>query len=486
MNKEIGILYASFEAAPFIKTGGLGDVSGTLPQALKRAGCDARVVLPKLACIPQEYRDRMEHVTEFNVPLGWRSQYCGLERLEHKGIIHYFLDNEYYFKREAPYGYFDDGERMAFFSKAVTECIQHLPDFRCDVLHCNDWHTALSPVFLRELYRGLPVYERIKTVFTIHNVRFQGQFSDFVLGDVLGLEGIAAAEEQLRCDSGSINYMKGAVSYSDALTTVSPSYAEELKYPFYGEGLDWLFRRRESVMTGILNGIDTDEYDPKTDGMIEKRFSIGRLTGKAACKATLQRELGLEEAPDAPLAVIIGRLTEQKGLALVKRVVDEVLGAGIQLAVLGTGDRDYEDTMRYCAMKHQGRFAARICFDAALSHRMYAGADMLLMPSLFEPCGLAQMIAMRYGTLPVVRETGGLRDSVTPYNQYTGEGTGFGFRNYNAHEMLGALLNGADIFRNNREAWRGLMKNAMSADFSWDRAAKTYAGVYKRLHPELE
>jgi len=477
------VLFAVFEAVPFMKTGGLGDVGGSLPQALCAAGCDARVIMPKFGTIPEKFREKMEHVTDFRVMLGWRNQYCGVEKLEYGGVVYYFLDNEYYFKREKPYGYFDDGERIAFFSKAVVESLRHLPDFPCQILHCNDWHTALAPVFLREFYRGLPECDGVRTVFTVHNIKFQGQYSDFVLGDILGLAGVPAAESQLRCGPDSINYMKGALCYSDALTTVSPTYAEEIRHPFYGEGLDDIFRRRENVLTGILNGIDTEEYDPSKDPAIAARFTADDFSGKSECKSALQRELGLAEDADRPLAVMIGRLTEQKGLDLVERVMNEAVAAGVQVAVLGTGDSKYEDAFRYFAWKYSGSVAACICFNAALSHRMYAGADMLLMPSLFEPCGLSQMIAMRYGTLPVVRETGGLKDSVAPYNRFTGEGDGFSFTNYNAHEMLGTLTAAADVYRGSRPAWEKLMKNAMTADFSWTGAAKKYRAIYEGLCP---
>ena len=488
MKKKINVLYAAFEAVPFIKTGGLGDVAGTLPGALKKAGCNVRVMLPKLQSIPQAYRDKMVRVTEFSVPLGWRNLSCGIEKLEHNGVIHYFIENEYYFMRENPYGYYDDGERMAFFAKAVTESLLHLPRFKCDVLHCNDWHTALSPVFLREFYKAAPLYDHVKTVFTVHNIKFQGEYSDFMLGDVLGFSGIDAAENQLRSGAGAINYMKGALSYSDVLTTVSPSYAEELKDPFYGEGLDGVFRHRGDALVGILNGIDVKGYNPATDEVIEANFSLKDLSGKARCKAALQKELGLKEDAEIPLVIMIGRLTEQKGLELVKRVLKEILSAGVQMAVLGTGDKPYEEMMRHVEMRHPGAFSARICFDEGLSHRMYAGGDMLLMPSLFEPCGLAQMIAMAYGTLPVVRETGGLRDSVIPYNKETGEGNGFSFQNYNAHEMMFTLLNGAEIFKNNKADWNKLVKNAMAADFRWVRAAEQYCRIYEGLHlgPEKE
>ena len=484
-DKKMQVVFASAEAAPFVKTGGLGDVAGSLPRALVAAGADVIVMVPKYGTIASEYTDRMEHVADFYVSLGWRNEYCGLERLVIDGVTYLFIDNERYFKRDYPYGFFDDGERFAFFSKAVTESLQHLPEgFQCDVLHCNDWHTALAPVFLREFYQGLPLYERVKTVFSIHNIAFQGQYADTILNDILGMAHIPNAARQLRCDERSINYMQGALDYSDAITTVSPSYAWEIQTPEYGEGLDGILRRRSNVLSGILNGIDTDAWNPATDPMIHANYSAADMSGKKACKAALQEELGLEVRDDRPLMVMVTRLTRQKGMDLVTYALDRILSGGVQVAVLGTGD--YEEPMRYFANKYPGTCAARITFDNALSHRMYAGADMFLMPSLFEPCGLSQMIAMRYGTLPVVRETGGLRDTVAPYNQITGEGTGFTFANFNGDEMGDAVFRGARLYWDDHAAWDQLVQNAMAADFSWVRSADEYMNLYHNLHPEID
>ncbi len=479
MKNKPEVLFAAFEAVPFIKTGGLGDVAGSLPVALKGAGCEIRVMLPKLASIPRDFTAGMEHLGEFHVSLGWRNLTFGIKQLVHRGVTFCFLENDYYFGRENAYGYYDDGERMAFFSKAVVESIRHLKGFNCDVLHCNDWHTALAPVFLRELYRELPGYQNVRTVFTVHNVKFQGQFSDFVLGDILGLEKIRAADEQLRFDGNSVNYMKGALCYSDVLTTVSPTYSKELQNPLYGERLDDIFRRRENVLLGILNGIDTLEYDPSKDSLIPANFSADDPEGKAECKAALRKELGLSEDTGAPLVVMISRLTEQKGIDLLIRAIGEIIGSGMQVAVLGTGEKRYEEELRRCARQYPKSMSASIVFDVALSHRMYAGADMILMPSLFEPCGLSQMIAMRYGTLPVVRETGGLRDSVESYNENTGSGSGFSFSNYNSQEMLDTLHYASRVFADDRSAWRKIMLSAMKADFSWNRAAKRYMDIYR-------
>ena len=483
---RLGVVFASAEAAPFVKTGGLGDVAGSLPSALNAAGADVIVMVPKYATIADEYKAQMEHVGEFYVPLGWRNEYCGLERLVHDGVTYIFIDNERYFGRSYPYGFFDDGERFAYFSKAVCESLQYLPDgFTCDILHCNDWHTALAPVFLREFYQGLPVYENVKCVFSIHNIAFQGQFTDMLLGDVLGLSHIEPAVRQLRCDNRSINYMLGAINYSDAIGTVSPTYAAEICTPEYGEGLDGALRRRRDILHGILNGIDVVRNDPASDPRIEATYTVADRSGKAACKAALQRELGLEVRDDRPLMVMVTRLTRQKGMDLVTYALDRILSGGVQVAILGTGDYDYEEALRYFERTYPAQMAARIQFDPALSQRMYAAADMFLMPSLFEPCGLSQIIAMRYGTLPIVRETGGLRDTVTPYNQYTGEGTGFSFTHFNGDEMGDAVFRAARLFWDDRAAWDALVTQAMEADFSWTRSAGDYMNLYLDLRPDM-
>ena len=486
-SKKMQIVFASAECAPFVKTGGLGDVAGSLPAALVRAGAEVIVMVPKYATIKDEYKAQMEHFSDFYVSLGWRNEYCGLEKLEHDGVTYMFIDNERYFARDYPYGFFDDGERFAFFSKAITESLQHLPaGFECDILHCNDWQTALAPVFLREFYQGLPLYDRVKTVFSIHNVAFQGQFSDTVMEDILGVAHIPAAATQLRCDACSINYMLGALHYADAITTVSPTYAGEIQTPEFGEGLDGVLRERSYALQGILNGIDVAAFDPATDKRIAANYTVDDRSGKAVCKAKLQEELGLEVRDDRPLMVMVTRLTRQKGMDLVMYALDRILSGGVQVAVLGTGDRDYEDGLRYFQDKYPGTMAARIEFDPALSQRMYAAADMFLMPSKFEPCGLSQIIAMCYGTLPIVRETGGLKDTVIPYNEFTGEGTGFSFTNFNGDEMGDAVFRAARLFWDNREAWNQLVTQAMSQDFSWTRSADKYLDLYFFMHPEIE
>lgn len=486
-SKKMQIVFASAECAPFVKTGGLGDVAGSLPAALVRAGAEVIVMVPKYATIKDEYKAQMEHFSDFYVSLGWRNEYCGLEKLEHDGVTYMFVDNERYFARDYPYGFFDDGERFAFFPKAITESLQHLPaGFECDILHCNDWQTALAPVFLREFYQGLPLYDRVKTVFSIHNVAFQGQFSDTVMEDILGVAHIPAAASQLRCDACSINYMLGALRYADAITTVSPTYANEIQTPEFGEGLDGVLRERSYALQGILNGIDVAGFDPATDKRIAANYTVEDRSGKAVCKAKLQEELGLEVRDDRPLMVMVTRLTRQKGMDLVMYALDRILAGGVQVAVLGTGDRDYEDGLRYFQDKYPGTMAARIEFDPALSQRMYAAADMFLMPSKFEPCGLSQIIAMRYGTLPIVRETGGLKDTVIPYNEFTGEGTGFSFSNFNGDEMGDAVFRAARLFWDNRDAWNQLVTQAMSQDFSWTRSADKYLDLYFFMHPEIE
>lgn len=487
--QKLHVAFASAEAAPFVKTGGLGDVAGSLPQALKAAGAEVLVLVPKYDTIAQEYKDRMEHLCDFYVPLGWRNEYCGIERLNHRGVDYLFIDNERYFSRGYPYGFFDDGERFAFFSKAIVESLQYLPGvlngFACDVLHCNDWHTAMAPVFLREFYQASPFYQNIKTVFSIHNIAFQGQYSAKVLNDILGLAHIPAAAFQLTCGPDAVNYMQGALNYTDAITTVSPTYAEEIKTGEFGEGLDGILRRRAPILQGIVNGIDTVGFDPATDQRIPVQFTASDRSGKAVCKARLQEELGLEVRDDRPLMVMVTRLTRQKGMDLVTYALDRILSGGVQVAVLGTGDTDYENALRYFEGKYPGTMAARIQFDPALSQRMYAGADLFLMPSLFEPCGLSQMIAMRYGTLPIVRETGGLKDTVAPYNQFTGEGTGFSFANFNGDEMADTVFRAARLFWDDRTAFNKLVDNAMAADFSWTRSADVYLAMYHNLRPDI-
>lgn len=476
--KKLNVLFAAFEASPFIKTGGLGDVAGSLPAALKGRSCDIRVILPKFRQIPQKYQAKMQLVTTFTVPLGWRNQYCGIFTLKLGKIQYYFVDNEFYFFRDKVYGYGDDCERVAYFSKAVLECLQHLPDFLPDVIHANDWHTSLIPVFLREQYQELELYRNIRTVFTIHNLKFQGICWKFFLGDLLGLHECKNAVDQLQWGLDAINFMQSALYYSDYITTVSPSYAAEICTHDYGEGLDDVLSQRKDRLAGILNGIDTAKYTPARAPF---PFSAEDLSGKADCKAALQEELGLPVRPDVPLAVLISRLTDQKGLDLLAGCLGQMLGHDIQFCILGTGEEHYERMFESTAAMAPDKMAVRLAFDEVLSQRMYAGADILLMPSLFEPCGLNQMIAMAYGTLPVVRETGGLKDSVIPYNKFTGEGNGFSFRNANPQELEHCVLSAAALYRDNKDAWASLQQQAMAQDFGWKASAKQYLSIYRSL-----
>ncbi len=477
--QKLRILFAAFEAAPFVKTGGLGDVAGSLPGALRRAGADARLILPKFGAIDDSYSQKMQTVATFETDLGWRRQYVGVETLRQGGVPCYFIDNEYYFRRGGLYGYEDDGERAAFFSKAVLDAMPHM-DFCPDVILCNDWHTALIPVLYRDRYESQKDWSGIRTVLVIHNLRFQGICRRDFAQDVLGMTDEAASRLGL-ADGEHVNFLRSAALCADGIVTVSPTYAEEIQTAFYGEGLDGLFRANASKLTGILNGIDDRDLDPAADKSIPARFARGDLAGKNACKAALQEELGLDPAPETPLLVLISRLTEQKGLELLLGILDELMSQSCQLAVLGTGYPRYEEAFRDAAARYPGRFAAALRFDAGLSRRMYAGADLALIPSLFEPCGLTQMMAMRYGTLPVVRETGGLKDSVVPYNRFTGEGNGFSFANFNAHEFLFTLKDAMALYREDRPAWDKLVDSAMAADFSWSVSARRYLDLLERI-----
>lgn len=485
---DLKVVFASAEGAPFSKSGGLGDVAGSLPKVLAACGARVVVMLPYYKKTADQFSQEIEDLGSFYVSLGWRNEYCGLKHTKRGDVDFIFLDNEHYFNRDDFYGYFDDGERFAYFSKAVTESLQYLPqyisDFRCDILHCNDWQTALAPVFLREFYQNVPGYENVKTVFSIHNVKFQGKFGAKVLSDVAGLAAIPAAHDQLADGVDTINFMKGALLYSDQLSTVSPTYAEELKTPFYGEGLDWIFKNRANNLEGILNGIDIEDFDPASDPSIPENYTKKNLRRKVKDKEALQKELGLEVNPTRPLVALVSRLTKQKGIELLQDGMERLLARSIQIAVLGTGDKEFEDSLQYFAWKYPGSMSARIAFDLDLSKRMYAGADMFLMPSLFEPCGLAQMISMRYGTLPVVRETGGLKDSVCAYNKFTGEGDGFSFTNFNGDDMVNCLLEASEVFWTDKKAWKKLQEHAMDKDFSWKQSAEKYLDMYLRLHPE--
>lgn len=474
------VLFAAFEATPFTKTGGLGDVAGSLPAKIKNDDYDIRVILPKLSAIPEEYVSKMKFITNFEVSLGWRNSYCGLFTLRTGGITYYFLDNEYYFFRNNIYGEYDDGERVAFFSKAVLEAIRYFkPKYMPDIIHCNDWHTALIPVFLGEYYMGVKGFENIKTVFTIHNLRFQGQYNNFVMGDILGLDKHPSSGQLIHDDA--VNYLQGAVIYADAVTTVSPTYAEEICTPGYGEGLHGLFQSRKYKLTGIINGINKDDVNPEKDKRIESNYSIKDLSGKAKCKARLQKELGFEVNPDIPLFVMVSRLTVQKGANLINDLLGEFAQKKMQFAVLGTGDGNFEYSFMSMAEFVPKNFACRIMFSEKLSRMFYSGADAFIMPSQFEPCGLAQMMAMRYGALPIVRETGGLKDTVKGYWDFGEEANGFSFRDFDDNGLRSAVDCALGMWENDRETWNKMVNNAMSTDFGWEKSAEEYRKLYASL-----
>jgi len=479
------ILFAASEAVPFVKTGGLGDVVGALAPVLAREGHDVRVIIPQFTAISQEYLSRMSHVCDFEVQLGWRRQYCGIEMLKKDGVTWYFMDNKYYFGRPYIYGMGgDEYERFGFYCRAVLNMLP-LVDFQPDVIHAHDWQSGMIPALLKIQYAHLPFYSGIKTVFTIHNLQYQGIFGIREVQDILGLGDSLWTEDKLEC-FGCANFLKAALVYADLITTVSPSYAEEIQTAYYGERLDGLLRARHEDLHGVLNGIDMEEYNPATDPKIKQNYSPEHLEGKAACKQALQEELGLEIRPDVPLIGMVGRLSNQKGLDLVDYVIADIMREDVQLVVLGMGEGRYFNLFSWAEGEYAGRVAARFTMDHQLAHRIYAGADLFLMPSQFEPCGLSQMIAMRYGTIPVVRETGGLRDTVLSYNEFSGEGNGFTFFNYNAHDMLHTIQRGTDYYKNQPEIWKKLQERGMTSDFSWKRSAKRYLALYESLFAEKQ
>ncbi len=477
---NIKVLFAAFEASPFMKTGGLGDVAGALPIYLNDIGVDTRVIMPLFSSIKEEYRREMRKIAEFYVPFSWRNQYLGVYEYKNVNTIIYFLDNEYYFKRDKAYGYFDDGERIAFFSKALLETLVHI-DFDPDVLHLNDWHTALSAVYLREMYQGLEKFRRIRTVFTVHNLKFQGKFDPKMLKDPIDLYRYDDARRQL-LQKDAVNYMMGALNYADYLTTVSPTYAEEVKNSFFGEGLEEIFNRRASIFRGIVNGIDYYVYNPKTDKNIFVNYDINTLEEKKKNKIGIQRELGLNEDENVCVIGLISRLTEQKGMDLLTTIFEEMINTlHVQFVLLGQGDRKYEDAFRYFENKYRGRVSSSICFSEERSRRIYAASDLFLVPSVFEPCGLSQLIAMRYLSLPIVRKTGGLKDTVEPYNKFTKEGTGFAFQNINAHDLLFTIKDAVALYYDDRETFNTLIRNASEKDYSWASSAREYEKMYREL-----
>ncbi|WP_174733533.1 glycogen synthase GlgA [Mesobacillus harenae] len=472
------ILFAVSECVPFIKSGGLADVAGSLPKELKKLGHDVRVMLPKYTLIPDEYKTQMKKVADFIVPVGWRNQYCGAEKLELDGIVYYFLDNEYYFKRSQMYGDFDEGEKFSFFNRAVLESIEQL-EFYPDILHCHDWHTGMIPFLLKTKYGKKTGYESIKTVFTIHNLQFQGIFSREILGDLLGIEEHYFTKDQLEF-YGDVNFMKAALVAADKITTVSPTYMEEIQTTYFGERLDGILRERKADLAGILNGIDIELYNPEADKSLASVYTYDDHEGRLWNKLALQKQFELPVDDEIPLMVMVTRLTKQKGLELVKAVFHEIMATGVQLIVLGTGEHEFESFFNEMSSYYPDQCRAFIGFDEALAHRIYAGADLFLMPSKFEPCGLSQLIAMRYGAIPVVRETGGLNDTVKSYNPINQLGNGFTFKNFNAHDMLFTIERALELYKQNQE-WDQLVSKVMQMDNSWAQSAKTYHQLYSKL-----
>lgn len=469
------ILLAAAECAPLSKTGGLADVVGTLPKSLKKLGFDARVITPYHRCIKDKYADRVEHMFDFYVNLGWRTQYCGIERLELDGVIIYLVDSEFYFGDKIYRGGMAEGEQYAFFTRAVLDAIPNL-GFTPEIVHCNDWHTAMLPMLAKTQYKGA-MQESLRWLLTIHNIAYQGKFGFDYVQDLFGIEDKYYTPEFLELN-GCADFLKAGCVFADRINTVSPTYAEEIKTAYFGEGLEGILRARSNELSGIINGIDTKTFNPLTDPALPARYRKGRLGSKKLCKLSLQSDFGLEQREEAPIFAMVTRMTEQKGFDLVERMLDELMQYNdMQFFMLGSGDEEYEQFMRQAEQRYKGRLCAYIGYNEELSHRVYAGADFLLMPSRFEPCGLSQMIAMRYGTLPIVRETGGLKDSVKPYNRFTGEGTGFSFADFNAHEMKDAIMLALDCYRK-PEVMGSLVRQAMEADFSFDRSSEEYAKLY--------
>lgn len=474
----MNVLFVASEAVPFSKTGGLADVAFALPKALRKENVDARVMISKTFDLPDYIRDKERHLNHFYVDVGWRRQYVGLSEIEYEGLPYYFIDNEYYFKRDGLYGHFDDGEKFSYFCRSVLESIRHM-DFKPDIIHFNDWHTGMIPVLLNEHYRHDEDYRDIKTVYTIHNLKYQGVFGPEILNDLLNIGPDHYYSGGMEFHGG-VSFMKSGINFADAITTVSETYAQEIQYPFFGERLDGLLRHRENDLYGITNGLDHDIYDPRKDPHIVKKYDSRSLKKKRENKTHLQDRMGLPVNEDIPMMAMVTRLANMKGLDLIEHVMDDMMKLDLQFVVLGTGEAHYENMMRYYQHKYPDKVRAEIQFNAALAHQIYAGADMFLMPSLFEPCGLGQQIALRYGTLPIVRETGGLKDTVTPYNVYTDEGNGFSFANYNAHEMLGAIEQATALFRDRRK-WNRVVQRAMKSDTSWKNSARQYIDIYQTV-----
>ncbi|MDI9217823.1 glycogen synthase GlgA [Clostridium tertium] len=474
----MNILIVASEAHPFIKTGGLGDVIGALPVALNDLGADVRVVIPNYRDIKKEIKENLKYIDNFTVNVGWRNQYCGILEYEHEGVKFYLLDNEYYFNRGGLYGYYDDGEKFAFFDRAVLEFVKHI-DWVPDILHCNDWQTGMVPVLLKLEYSKEEKFKNMKTMFSIHNLFFKGMFDPKVLPELFGYDYESFNNGSLE-HYGAVSFLKGGINYADKVTTVSKSYAEEIKTPEYGEQLEGLLRYRSSVLEGIVNGIDYKEYNPEEDKYIYSTYSVNDLENKKINKEELQKELGLTVNKDVPMIGLVSRLTHQKGYDLIINILEELLKEDIQVVVLGTGDYMYEESFKSFQGRHPNKISANIKFSNELAHKIYAASDMFLMPSLFEPCGLGQLIALRYGSIPIVRETGGLKDTVTPYNEYDETGNGFGFKNYRFEELLNIIKYALKIYEN-KDKWNNIVRQAMSADNSWEKSAKEYIEIYNKL-----
>lgn len=475
------ILYVASEAVPFIKTGGLADVVGSLPKCFNKEEFDVRVILPKYMCMSEEWKSKMNYVTHFYMDLAWRSQYVGVLEMKYDGIQFYFIDNEYYFSGAKPYGnIYQDIEKFAFFSKAALSALP-LIGFQPDIVHCHDWQTGLIPVLLKDKFHEGEFFRDMKSVITIHNLKFQGVWDVKTVRDITGLPAYYFTPDKLEA-YGDANYLKGGIVYADAITTVSETYAEEIKMPFYGEGLDGLMRARTNSLRGIVNGIDYDVFNPETDPTIPNHYNSRNFRKeKIKNKRALQRELGLTQNDSTFMVGIVSRLTDQKGFDLIAHMMDEICQNDIQIVALGTGEEKYENMFRHFAWKYQGKVSANIFYSEPLSHRVYAACDAFLMPSLFEPCGLSQLISLRYGTIPIVRETGGLKDTVIPYNEYESTGTGFSFANYNAHEMYHTLQYAMYTYYNKKREWNKLIDRAMAADYSWNNSARKYAELYNWL-----
>lgn len=472
------VLFAVSECVPFVKSGGLADVAGSLPKELRKLGTDVRVILPKYGMIPEIYRKQMKKKAEFFVRVGWRNQYCGIEELVFEGVKFYFIDNEYYFKKDRLYGYYDDGERFAFFSRAVLESLSII-DFIPDVIHCHDWHTGMIPFLLRHQYKRMTEFHLTKSVFTIHNLQFQGIMPKETLGDLFNL-----SDEYFHIDFlefyGGINFMKAALVSADKITTVSPTYMREIQTEYFGEKLDGLLRKRSSDLEGILNGIDDEFYNPETDPFLTKKYSVNGIVNKEVNKTKIIQQFALPQSKDMPLLVMVTRLTKQKGMDLVKRVFHELMRENLQMIILGTGDPEFENFFREMEYHYRDKFKAYIGFSEELAHQIYAAADLFLMPSQFEPCGLGQIIAMRYEAIPIVRETGGLNDTVQSYNEFTGEGNGFSFTNFNAHDMLYTVRRALEFYHQ-KPTWTKLVKQTMELDYSWAQSAFKYNQLYAGL-----